>query len=233
MTRHCLLISITPMLNVKPHHTSLHVLTMSGLSIFILLAALLVLPSGQAVAVDQQPEPAAAAPAQQANTKDALPPGERLLKDFKKSYGITLGAKADAPLLIVAMTPTCPNCKLFWKGARDSVSKGALRVRLYPAGIKDSLDEHTAALLLQASDPLKVWNQYVDGNTAALIGKPSPQSIEHVRDNTALINRWHFPVAPYIVYRAKNGQVKVVQGAPAKLEDVLNDAGPEKPESKP
>jgi hypothetical protein len=34
-----------------------------------------------------------------------------------------------------------------------------------------------------------------------------------------------------LLYRAKNGQVKVVEGKPSDLQAIINDAVPEKPEA--
>jgi protein-disulfide isomerase len=166
-------------------------------------------------------------------TEIFLPAGERLMKELGRSSGVTLGAKADAPLLYVLLSPSCDACKTFWKSVRDLVQKGALRVRLFPAGITDSEDERASGQLLRAADPLAAWDKYANGDASALAGVATPASLDQVRATTALITRWSLPTAPYILYRAKNGQVKVVQGAPEKPQAVIDDIAPEKPEAKP
>ncbi len=164
-----------------------------------------------------------------------LPAGERLLKEMQRSYGVTLGGNEAAPMLYVAISPSAPPCKNFWKDVRDKVQQGALRLRLYPAGLKDSSDEREAARLLTAADPLAAWDKYAGGDATALAGVADKTAIDHVQANTALVTRWKFPVAPYILYRDKAGKVKVVQGAPQKPQDIISDAAPENkaPETKP
>jgi hypothetical protein len=41
-----------------------------------------------------------------------------------------------------------------------------------------------------------------------------------------LIDAWHIEQTPYIVYRARDGQVKIVQGEPERPETIINDVAP-------
>ena len=166
-----------------------------------------------------------------ANKDASLSAGEQLLKALRNNPNVTLGAKDDAPTLYVLISPGIPACKTFWQNIRASVKSGTVRVKLYPAGLKDSEDERVSANLLQAKDPYAAWDKYVEGDTKTLSVKAEQPAIDKVATNTALIDKWKFPTAPYIVYRGKDGKVKVVQGAPADVKPILDDASPETTES--
>jgi protein-disulfide isomerase len=157
-----------------------------------------------------------------------LPAGERLLKDLEKSYGVTLGGDSTKPLLIALVLPSSDPSKLFWQTIRRPVQAGTLRVRLYPAGLKNSEDERSAAKWLNTNDPLTTWNKFIAGDKTVLAGAANQADIDKVRVNTALIDKWRFPTAPYLLYRAKNGSMKVVQGNPTDIKTLLDDIGPEK-----
>lgn len=184
------------------------------------------------------PPPKADAPktdAPKTETAGAPPSaGERLLKELQENAGVTFGSNNDAPLLYAIMSPSCLDCHEFWRNAGGSLASGLLRIRLYVAGLKDSYDERIAAELLQSPDPLAAWNKYAAGDSSLLNGKAGQVALDQaaldkVRALTALIDKWRLPTAPYFLYRAKNGQVKVVQGKPSDLQAIIGDAAPEKP----
>ena len=55
---------------------------------------------------------------------------------------------------------------------------------------------------------------------------PDATSLNAIHANHKLIDSWHIQMTPYIVYRAKDGQAKVVQGAPEQANAIVNDVGP-------
>lgn len=180
---------------------------------------------------DTPKETAKAATKETKSGDQQLSAGERALKELKPNPGVTLGSKADAPILFVLISPGLAECKKFWLDIRDEVKKGNLRVRLFPAGIRGTDDERAAAMLLQSKDPLTAWDKFADGDVKALAGTPDPASIAKADINTAFITEWRFPTAPYILYRGKDGKVKVVQGQPSDPKTLLGDAAPETPET--
>jgi protein-disulfide isomerase len=177
--------------------------------------------------------PADAAALNQPVTDIFLPAGERLLKELKKASDVALGANAEAPQLFVIASPDCSSCKAFWKGFRDPVQKGNVRLRLFPVASPDGDYQRAAAQLLHATDPFAAWDKYIGGDKSSLAGVPEPAFLDEVRANTALVEKWSLPAIPYLVYRAKDGSVKVVQGAPNQPEAILNDIAPEKSGAKP
>jgi len=152
-----------------------------------------------------------------------LPTGERLLKDLGKMSSVTLGANESAPILSVLIAPDCAVCKKFWLDFREPVQAGKLRLRLYPASPRDTDHERVAAQLLHATDPLAAWDKYMGGDKTALAGAADPADLEHIRATVGLIERWKIPTIPYLVYKAKNGDVKVVKSAPNKPQLILDD----------
>jgi hypothetical protein len=108
---------------------------------------------------------------------------------------------------------------------RDSVMKNSIRVHLVPIGRNDE-DERASALLLQAADPLNAWNKYVDGDKTQLAGTPDRKLIEKVQANHVVTDRWSINETPYMLYRSKDGKIKVLAGEPKDSAQLLSDIGP-------
>lgn len=176
-------------------------------------------PSNQAQA--QQPLPSSQPSAQP--PQENLSPGERLMRDIQAASSVTLGGSTKATLYMV-VAPSCPNCKSTWKELKDAVTQGRLQVHLIPAYNSEGPNERAmAARLLRVDNPLEAWNRFVDGDNQALVGQAQPQDLEAVDSNMNLISKWNIQGFPYLVYRGRDGQVKIVQGRPQRIGAVLDD----------
>jgi hypothetical protein len=155
----------------------------------------------------------------------ALSPGERLLHDFKTSPGVVMG-QSGKPMLYMLVDPLCLHCKATWATLKDHVAGGELQIRLLPIGPEGSERERMAAKLLRISEPLKVWNKFEDGDQSVLAGDAPIEDLAAIRTTMAMVMRWKITATPYLVYRGKDGKVKVVQGEPEKIAAVLSDLAP-------
>lgn len=152
-----------------------------------------------------------------------LSPGERLVQDMKAAAGVSLG-KADAPELMMVVSPNCPNCKKTWAEMSGAVKEGKIQVRLIPVYTSTASDEkRAAAQLLKVQDPMAAWESYVGGNAAALAGTPDDVANRAIQANMSLIAKWNIQGTPYLVYRGKDGRVKIVQGKPERMAAILLD----------
>jgi thiol:disulfide interchange protein DsbG len=151
-----------------------------------------------------------------------LPPGERLMKDLQNAAGVNVG-DTSAPLLLMIMDPDCPHCQATWRALRNAVFKNNLQIRLVPTGAQNGDHERAAAQLLHIADPLNGWDKYVAGDKSQLSGTPDATLITAIRLNNALIDSWHVQMTPYLVYRAKDGRVKIVEGEPEQPALLLSD----------
>ncbi|MBV8060786.1 MAG: thioredoxin domain-containing protein [Alphaproteobacteria bacterium] len=147
------------------------------------------------------------------NKPEAGSVGDRLMADLNAAPGVTLGA-ASAPEVLMVMDVDCPHCKATWRALRDYVTSGKVRLRMVPVGEPRTDHQTQGALLLQAADPLTVWDHHVAGDKAALTGIPDEAHLSQIMSNNALIIRWHIATTPYLVYRARDGKVKIIQGEP-------------------
>jgi protein-disulfide isomerase len=150
-------------------------------------------------------------------------PGERLIQDLSSASTIMVG-KASAPEILMVMDPRCPHCQATFRALRDSLSRGDLHLRLIPIGPEDSENERAAAILLGTPDPFMAWSKYMGGDVSALAGTPSDAAVLGVRANHQVIDDWKIENTPYLVYRAKDGKIKVLQGEP-KIPVLLKDLG--------
>ena len=153
----------------------------------------------------------------------SLSPGERLIQDMKAAAGVTVGQNDQVELLMM-VAPNCPNCKTTWKELREPVLAGKLQVRLVP--VYNSLgdqEKNVAARLLKADKPFDVWDSYVSGDTKVLEGTPDPMAVRAVEANLNLVSKWNIQGYPYLVYRGRDGRVKIVQGRPERMAAVMLD----------
>lgn len=172
--------------------------------------------------------PTATAPQDNSGLPPTVPlsPGERLIQDLKAASGVVLGDNGEAELLMLA-APSCPNCKLTWKELRDSVFAKKVQVRLIPVfNTTGGAERNAAGQLLKSSDPLTSWDRYVSGDTAALAGTPDELTLRAVESNLNIVAKWNIQGYPYLVYRGKDGRVKIVQGKPERMATVLADLIP-------
>jgi len=177
-----------------------------------------------AIAQVGSPSAATASPSTGVAPATPLSPGERLIHDLLGTSTVVIGNVA-SPEILMVMDPHCPHCQATWKALHDSVVKGSVHLRMIPIGAQGSDNERAAAVLLGVSDPLNVWDKYVAGDKSQLVGTPSAAALAAVRANHNVIDTWKIENTPYLVYRAKDGKVKIVQGEPSELSLVLSDLG--------
>ncbi len=152
-------------------------------------------------------------------------PGERLVQALQAAGGVNLGAATAHQLFMIA-DPNCPHCQATWRLLRTAVFGGTLKIRLVPIGAIDPDSERASAQLLDSANPLEAWDKYISGDNNQLAGMPNPSALQAVRANHALIEAWKIQQTPYLVYRAKDGTVKILQGEMKDASVVLNDIGP-------
>jgi len=161
-------------------------------------------------------------PIKETVTAATLSPGEQLLQDLQGASGVVLG-KGNGPELTMIMETTCPNCKAAWKTLRDPVMAGKIRLRLVPVSNMTPESEGSSAMLLEITDPLAAWDKYVLGNKEALAGTPSANHVQALQANRAVLDKWKIQATPYIVYRGKDGKIKIIVGKPDQLSAILAD----------
>lgn len=152
-----------------------------------------------------------------------ISPGERLMQDLQGAASAVVGHNENAEILMV-FSPNCPHCKSTWRELRESVAANRIQVRLIPITANlEGDDARAGAQLLSLANPMETWDKYVEGDKNALAGTPDSALVRAVIDNRKLLDRWNIRATPYLVYRAKDGRVKVVQGEPRKMGAVLAD----------
>jgi len=159
-------------------------------------------------------------------TTTAATPGERLMHALQAADGVDVGA-ATAPRIYMVADPNCPHCQITWRMIREAVMAGKIEIRIVPISIiTDPEDERAAAQFLRVPNALDAWDKYiVNGDKGQLAGKPDDAALIAVRNNHALIDSWHIQQTPFIIYRSKQGQVKIEQGEPHDAAALINDIG--------
>lgn len=152
---------------------------------------------------------------------DVKSPSERLYYDIENSNWVPVGAPG-APVIYSFIDPQCPHCHSFMEDAKGEIEAGRLQVRVIPVGFRDQTRAQ-AAFLLAAPNPQNRWFRYMEGEEDALPAKANINQ-QGIQRNLAIMQGWDLNVTPMILYRSKDGNVKVVRGRPKDLGVLISDA---------
>ncbi len=153
-------------------------------------------------------------------------PSERLYYEIENSNWIPFG-KAGAPVLYSFMDPQCPHCHALVNDLRDGLmEQGKVQLRMIPVGFKEETRSQ-AAFMMASPDPAARFLRHLDGDETALPAKDDINT-QGVERNLALMQSWKLDVTPVLIYRGKDGTVKLVRGRPQDLQLVINDLGSRK-----
>ncbi len=146
---------------------------------------------------------------------------ERLFEDVENSNWIPLG-NVKAPVVYSFVDPQCPHCHAFMGDLRDNyIENGLVQLRIIPIGLRPETKAQSA-FLLAAPGPQNRWYRHLDGDVKALpvINDINQQAVER---NMAIMQSWQLDSTPLSVYRASNGQVKIIQGRAGNIVDLIDD----------
>ncbi len=160
----------------------------------------------------------------QADSFEFKSPSEQLFFDIENSNWLPFG-QPGAPIMYSFIDPQCQHCHAFFNDVRKAgyIENGKVQLRMIPIGFRAETQAQ-AAYLLAAPNPQEKWFQHLDGNEKALPANNEINS-QGVQKNLALMQAWKFDATPLIVYRAKDGTIKIVRGRPKDLTALIDDLG--------
>ena len=148
-------------------------------------------------------------------------PAEQMMDTVEQANWVPLG-NANAPFIYTFVDPQCPHCHDFIMDLKEKyIDTGLLQVRIIPVGFTpDSLAQ--AAFLLAVPSPQDRFFKHLAGDKTALpvLADVNQQGVQR---NLAIMQTWNFNVTPLTVYRAADGQVKIVQGRATDPQAIIND----------
>ena len=155
---------------------------------------------------------------------DPAKKGDQLYLELAQAFHAQLGAR-DAPLLFMVIDPNCPHCKRAWKAMAPWLAKTNVQVRVIPVGILGDDSTRMAGKLLDTDKPGALWAKFAaaDFDRAVLDGSPGEDGRAKAQVNRALFDRWQLKATPFFAYRAKNGDVKVLNQVPDDARALLED----------
>lgn len=167
--------------------------------------------------VDRDPTSGAANPLRQQREKAAQmadSPAEQLYRDVAEGNWAPIGNGQQAPVVYAFIDPTCPHCHDFIQELKvDYLLPGKIDLRILPVSrvTDDDTILQRAAYILASPDPAQDVFAYLDGDEAAL---PSEGGLntQAVQQNMAIMQKWKLNAIPFIIYKDKNNDVKIIQG---------------------
>jgi len=111
----------------------------------------------------------------------------------------------------------CPYCHHLWEASQKWLERGNVQVRTIPVAVisPDSLPE--AAVILDADDPAKAWQEserHFGSNPKPDVDAGSKLSRQKIRANSMLMNVLGFHGTPSVVYKDADGGIRVLRGLP-------------------
>ncbi|MFP4313410.1 MAG: thiol:disulfide interchange protein DsbG [Alphaproteobacteria bacterium] len=150
-------------------------------------------------------------------------PSEQLYADIESSNWVPLG-EAGAPIMYAFIDPQCPHCHSMIEDMKTSyLDTGRAQLRIVPIGFREETRAQSA-FLLAAPDPQRRFYNFLEGDTDALPARAEINQ-QGVQRNLAIMQSWKFDVTPLVVYRAKDGTVKIVRGRPQDVPALISDLG--------
>jgi len=149
-------------------------------------------------------------------------PSEQLYADLEDSNWLPVG-QAGTPLLYSFVDPQCSHCHNMMVALKSYIDSGKMQVRMIPVGFRDETQAQ-AAYLLAAPSPVDLYWRYTNGEKDALPASPEI-SKQGVQRNLSVMQSWKLSVTPLVVYRGKDGKVKIIRGMPKNLESLIADLG--------
>lgn len=155
-------------------------------------------------------------------SKEFKTPSEQMYYDIESANWVPLG-QSGAPIVYAFIDPQCPHCHDFIKDLKPEIDAGKVQLRMVIVGFRpETLAQ--AAYLLAAPDPQGRWWKHLEGDQEALPVMPDINK-QGVQRNLAVMQSWKFTATPMIVYRAKDGSVKIVRGRPQDKAGMIADLG--------
>lgn len=149
-------------------------------------------------------------------------PAEQMFADIEASNWVALG-RPGAPVMYSFIDPQCPHCHSFVEELKNGgyFDDGKVQLRLIPVGFREETRAQ-AAFLIATPNPEDRWFKHMAGDETALPAK-SEINQQGVQRNLAIMQSWKFNVTPMIIYRGKDGSVKLVRGKPQSTQGVVGD----------
>ncbi len=148
-------------------------------------------------------------------------PSEQLFSDIENSNWVALG-NPDAPVIYSFIDPQCPHCHAFIEDLRKNyLDKGLIQVRMIPVGFREETRAQ-AAFLLATPSPQERWYKHMEGDETVLPARAELNQ-QGVQRNLAVMQSWKLSVTPMIVYRGRDGAVKIVRGKPKDIPGMIAD----------
>lgn len=143
---------------------------------------------------------------------------EKMLTNIDQATWIEEGKSAH--VIYVFFDPNCPYCHRVYTNTRDWIKNNKVQIRWIPVGVLTPTSHGKALTLLDSKDPLKLFHHGEDnfsGGEGSAIDEAldSPgKSQKALKNNVKLLRLTGVDAVPSILFRSKNGDPVLIEGAP-------------------
>ena len=145
---------------------------------------------------------------------------QTLFAQLEKADAVQEGAKEAKSVLYVFFDANCLYCHLTWK-ALQPYEKVGLQVRWVPVAYQQPSSVGRAAAIMQASDRVAALRANEIGYNAAQyeggiqpMDKVPERLVVQLQANTQLMKKFGAPGTPALVWKERNGEVRIKVGVP-------------------
>lgn len=140
---------------------------------------------------------------------------EKMYSAIKASNWFVLG-DPQAPVVYAFIDPQCPHCHDLINTFRNRgfFEDGRVQMRVIPVAVINKESLYRSAYLLAASNPAERLFSHIDGDDGALPVKRD-MNTQGVQRNMTVMKDWNLQSTPFIVYKDKDDEVRIIQGNPS------------------
>lgn len=142
--------------------------------------------------------------------------------DLERSPWFKIGSET-APILYLIADPSCIHCLKMVDRLLPFTQSGKLQIRVILVSFLGEKSEQAAAFILAAQNPTQAFLDYKK-NPRLLNHSSSALSTKALRqrdENNALLVKWGITATPLSIFKDREGNIKVIEGALQNVESLL------------
>jgi hypothetical protein len=141
-------------------------------------------------------------------------PSEILWQKLQQGGKITFGTNKDAPVLFAVLDPVAPATMDVWKHLGPIAKDNKIILNILPLGLTTADSIMEIATTLGDQDPQGAWEKLMNGQASVKTGTPDSTGVLGMKANVDLAQSLNLRNLPLIVYRDKDGKIRIIQGVP-------------------
>ena len=149
-----------------------------------------------------------------ASKQAATSPSEILWDKLHQGGRILFGAEKGAPVVFAVMDPAQGRSHDLWKQFQPAIKEKKISLYILPLAVTNADGILEIAHILGGKNPQELWTKTMEGHSAVTVETPDSNGVLGMKANVELAQSLNLRNIPFIVYRGKEGKVRIINGVP-------------------